>query len=162
MQLISNLSAAATAATLLRILDFSKQHSFDLANGGCTDLTPVQSYTVTVTANQEWTMTATGGLGQTIYRIASGTCNTFLTYPGAQSGAIAVRSQATTRSTATNWTVSLVNPAIPTGPWNIIDAVTNAALTAWDHNTLVVSTAPITLEPLNATDTRQQFWFATF
>ncbi|KAJ7721203.1 hypothetical protein B0H16DRAFT_1603023 [Mycena metata] len=156
MQLISNLNAAATAATLLRIFDFSKQHSFDLAGGGCTDLTPVQSFTIGATANQEWTMTATGGLGQTIYQIAS-KCNTFLTYPGAQSGASTFRSQATTRSTATDWTVSLVNPAIPTGPWNIIDAVTNAALTAWDH-----TTAPITLEELNATDTRQQFWFAAF
>ncbi|KAJ7888952.1 hypothetical protein B0H14DRAFT_3429926 [Mycena olivaceomarginata] len=129
MQLISNLNAATTAATFLRILDFSKQNGFDLANGGCTDLTPVQSFAVAETANREWTMTG----GPTIFNIVS-KCNMFLTYPGAQSGAIALRSQATTRSTATNWTVSLVNPAVSTGPWNIIDAVTNTALTAWDHH----------------------------
>ncbi|KAF7350073.1 hypothetical protein MVEN_01309200 [Mycena venus] len=158
MQLISNLSAAVTAATFLRILDFSKQNGFDLANGGCTDLTPVQSFAVAPVLNQRWTMTG----GPTVFNIVS-TCNTFLTYPGAQSGAIALRSQATTRSTATNWTVSLVNPAVSTGPWTIIDAVTNTALTSWDrHPDSALPDAPITLEERNATDTRQQFWFATF
>ncbi|KAJ7785061.1 hypothetical protein DFH07DRAFT_948143 [Mycena maculata] len=74
--------------------------------------------------------------------------------------AIALRSQATTRSTATtSWNVSLVNPLQPTGPWVIVDESSGATLTAWDHSPdSVLPDAPITLEELNvANDTRQQF-----
>ncbi|KAJ7208279.1 hypothetical protein GGX14DRAFT_395937 [Mycena pura] len=106
----------ATAATLLRILDFSQKNGLDLASGGCTDLTPVQSFAVGQTDDQQWTMTG----GPTVFNIVS-KCNTFLTYPGAQTGAIALRSQASTHSAATNWTVLLVNPAVSIGPWKLAD-----------------------------------------
>jgi hypothetical protein len=46
VQLISNVTAAATAATLLRILDFQQQNGFDLASSQCNEFTPVQSFTV--------------------------------------------------------------------------------------------------------------------
>ncbi|KAJ7434122.1 hypothetical protein B0H11DRAFT_2119430 [Mycena galericulata] len=160
MQLISNFAAAAAAGTVLRILDFTQQNGFDLTSGGCADFTPVQSFQAFAgLGNQAWTLTG----GPLSWQIVSN-CNTFLTYPGAGS-AIALRSQATTRSTATtSWNVSLVNPLQPTGPWLIIEESSGAALTAWDHSpNSVLPDSPITLEELNATnDTRQQFWFVSF
>ncbi|KAJ7851967.1 hypothetical protein B0H13DRAFT_2084597 [Mycena leptocephala] len=102
VQLISNFTAAAAAATALRILDFQKGHGLDVTGAQCTDLTPVQSFLTGKVGNQE---------------IVSN-CGKFLTYPGALTGAMAIRSQATILSEATSsWTVALVNPAIPTGPW---------------------------------------------
>ncbi|KAF7344168.1 hypothetical protein MVEN_01707200 [Mycena venus] len=156
VQLISNFTAAATAATLLRILDIRKDHAFDVTEAGCTDLTPVQSYSAATVGNQAWALVG----GPLSFQIVS-FCNTFLTYPGAQTGAIALRSQATTHPVASSsWIISLVNPAIPTGPWNIIEEASNTYLTVWDQ---VVATqgqgTPITLEDGNPDDIRQQFWF---
>ncbi|KAJ6570876.1 hypothetical protein DFH09DRAFT_1277496 [Mycena vulgaris] len=158
VQLISNFTAAVAAATILRILDFKQENSLDLANGGCVDLTPVQTFKSSSVINQRFTMTG----GPAIFQIVS-KCSTFLTYPGAGS-AIALRSQATTRAAATaSWNVTLVNPAAPTGPFNIIETTSKAALTAWDHHLgSALADGPLTLEEFNHTDTRQQFWFATF
>ncbi|KAJ7128484.1 hypothetical protein C8R44DRAFT_732827 [Mycena epipterygia] len=162
MQLVSNFTTAATAATILRILNFSKLNSFDLANGVCGDFTPVQSYQVGAGfPNQEWLLTG----GPLTWQIVSANCNTFLAYPGAgpnSSPQIIVRAQTVTRKTATtSWQVSLVNPAVPTGPWTIIETASGAALTAWDHDGIsVLPSSPITLEEANPSDTRQQFWFA--
>ncbi|KAJ6464455.1 hypothetical protein C8R45DRAFT_1219929, partial [Mycena sanguinolenta] len=145
MHLISNLTLVASASSLVRILDFSQQHCFDLTNGGCVDFTPVQNYgCATGNPNQEWTLNG----GPSSFNILSTKCNTFVTYPGA-GDAIALSSQATTRSAPpVDWIVSLVNPAAPTGPWNIIEPISNAALTAWDHDPAsgVLSSAPLTLE----------------
>ncbi|KAJ7268315.1 hypothetical protein C8J57DRAFT_1324868 [Mycena rebaudengoi] len=155
MKVFSNFTAAATSVTLLRILDFSQKNAFDLTGGGCAELTSVTNFAFAGNANQAWTLSG----GPIFFQIVS-RCNTFLTYPGAASGAIALRSQAVTSSRSTNWLISLVNPAVPTGPWNIVEAATNTSLTAWDRNPInVAPEAPLTLEERNAPDTRQQFWF---
>jgi hypothetical protein len=46
VQLMSNVTAAATAATLFRILDFQQQNGLDLASSQCNDFTPIQSFTI--------------------------------------------------------------------------------------------------------------------
>ncbi|KAJ6532436.1 hypothetical protein B0H19DRAFT_1081498 [Mycena capillaripes] len=157
IMLISNLTLAAAAGTVLNILNFPKENAIDLASGGCIELTPVQIFHASLTTNQHWTLSG----GPSTFQIIS-KCGTFLTYPGAGS-AIALRSQATTRANATAaWTIKLVNASAPAGPWNIFETPSNAALTAWDlHPGSALLDAPLTLEEFNSTDTRQQFWFAT-
>ncbi|KAJ7907984.1 hypothetical protein B0H13DRAFT_1879089 [Mycena leptocephala] len=127
IMLISNLTLAAAAGTVLNILNFPKENAIDLANGGCIELTPVQIFHASLTTNQDWRLSG----GPSTFQIIS-KCGTFLTYPGAGS-AIALRSQATTRANATAaWTIQLVNASAPAGPWNIFETPSNAALTAWD------------------------------
>ncbi|KAJ7331382.1 hypothetical protein DFH08DRAFT_814691 [Mycena albidolilacea] len=127
IMLISNLTLAAAAGTVLNILNFPKENAIDLAGGGCIELTPVQIFHASFTTNQHWILSG----GPSTFQIIS-KCGTFLTYPGAGS-AIALRSQATTRANATAaWTIQLVNASAPAGPWNILETPSKAALTAWD------------------------------
>ncbi|KAJ7450878.1 hypothetical protein FB451DRAFT_1285378 [Mycena latifolia] len=156
VQLISSLSAAVAAATLLRIVDVKEKNGLDLAHGACMEFTPVQSFPSAQIANQEWILAG----GPFTYQIVAANCGTFLTFPGAGSP-IAIRSQTTTRSfPASSWNLTLANAAIPTGPWNIIEASSNTALTVWDQDpAFAASGTPITLETPNPNDTRQQFWF---
>ncbi|KAJ6555174.1 hypothetical protein DFH09DRAFT_1280534 [Mycena vulgaris] len=110
------------------ISDFTRMNKFQLVSGGCTDFTTVHTYQ-SPGDFQEWFLTG----GPDTFQIVNNTCNTFLTYTGAGSG-ITLGSQATTRSTATSsWIVALADPNSPVGPWNIIDASTNAAPTAYDR-----------------------------
>ncbi|KAJ7086935.1 hypothetical protein C8R44DRAFT_752356 [Mycena epipterygia] len=46
VHLLSNVTAAAIATTVYRILDFKQQNGFDLASSQCNDFTPVQSFTI--------------------------------------------------------------------------------------------------------------------
>ncbi|KAJ7899228.1 hypothetical protein B0H14DRAFT_3424061 [Mycena olivaceomarginata] len=142
IMLISNLTLAAAAGTVLNILNFPKENAIDLANGGCIELTPVQIFHASLTTNQHWTLSG----GPSTFQIIS-KCGTFLTYPGAGS-AIALRSQATTRANATAaWTIQLVNASAPAGPWNIFETPSNAALTAWDlHPGSALLDAPVRLD----------------
>jgi hypothetical protein len=86
--------------------------------------------------------------GPTIFNIVS-KCNTFLTYPGAQSGAIALRLPRApllpigpSRSSiqqcppdhGSKQTLTLGLSRDIMSVYSIIDAVTNTALTAWDHH----------------------------
>ncbi|KAJ7843648.1 hypothetical protein B0H14DRAFT_2778434 [Mycena olivaceomarginata] len=162
VQLISDVTAAATAATLLRILDFQQQNGFDLASSQCNEFTPVQSFTVSPgVTNQHWTLAG----GPSAFQIISSACNTFLTYPGAGTPSLALRSQATSRSIpSSSWVLILADPG-PAGSaraWNIVEASSGMYLTAWDqdHDAAVISNgSPLTLERGNPNDTRQQFWF---
>ncbi|KAJ7240032.1 hypothetical protein C8J57DRAFT_1727205 [Mycena rebaudengoi] len=162
LTLIHNITAAATAATMVGIWDFNKKNAFNLVNSACNDYTPVNIRLANFEPINQACWVLAGGpfTFQFITR-----CGTFLTYPN-QFWPLAVANQATTRPTAsatTSWMVSLVDPATPTGPWNILEPTSGAALTAWsqDPAQVVNSGAPITLEVANPKDTRQQFWFTS-
>ncbi|KAJ7869006.1 hypothetical protein B0H13DRAFT_2558041 [Mycena leptocephala] len=157
VQLLSNLTSAATAASLLRILDFTRQYGLDVSGALCTDLTPVQSYQTAAVSNQEWILSG----GPLTFQISVSNCNKFLTYSGTATGALAIRSQPSIRSAASSsWMLTLVNPIFPSGPWNIIEAASGMALTAWNSDAATMSKGnPITFEVPNPNDTRQQFWF---
>ncbi|KAJ6551743.1 hypothetical protein B0H19DRAFT_1073382 [Mycena capillaripes] len=146
VQLLSNLTAVATAASLLRIVDHKRLFGLDVASALCTDLTPVQAYQAAAVSNQE---------------ILVSNCNKYLTYPGTVTGALPIRSQPAIRSVASSsWIIALVDPTIPTGAWNIIEANSNLALTVWGSDPVTNSLGnPITFEELNPNDTRQMFWF---
>ena len=134
MQLLSNLTALVAAATTLSILDYSQQNAIDLSNGqqNCADFTAVQTWpyaannenqrvcllsilplNCTLTTVQ-WTMLG----GPDTYQIQSPECGLYLTYPGVESSALAQRAPLTSHSNfSSSWTISLVNPSVPTGPW---------------------------------------------
>ncbi|KAJ7232872.1 hypothetical protein C8J57DRAFT_1480495 [Mycena rebaudengoi] len=145
---------------MVGIWDFNKKNAFNLVNSACNDYTPVNIRLANFEPINQWVLAGGPFTFQFITR-----CGTFLTYPN-QFCPLAVANQATTRPTAsatTSWMVSLVDPATPTGPWNILEPTSGAALTAWsqDPAQVVNSGAPITLEVANAKDTRQQFWFTS-
>ncbi|KAJ6560547.1 hypothetical protein DFH09DRAFT_1364735 [Mycena vulgaris] len=162
VHLLSNVTAATIATTIYRILDFKQQNGFDLASSQCNDFTPVQSFTISPgVANQHWTLALGPAAGLTL--IGSSTCNTFLTYPGAGTPSLALRSQLTSRSTPSSlWILMPVRQSTPitAGTWNIVESSSGTYLTAWDQDPAVMSSgSPLTLERENPNDTRQQFWF---
>ncbi|KAJ7229512.1 hypothetical protein C8J57DRAFT_1469045 [Mycena rebaudengoi] len=145
---------------MVGIWDFNKKNAFNLVNSACNDYTPVNIRLANFEPINQWVLAGGPFTFQFITR-----CGTFLTYPN-QIWPLAVANQATTRPTAsatTSWMVSLVDPATSTGPWNILEPTSGAALTAWsqDPAQVVNSGAPITLEVANPKDTRQQFWFTS-
>ncbi|KAJ6473477.1 hypothetical protein DFH09DRAFT_1218926 [Mycena vulgaris] len=162
VQLMTNVTAAATAATLFRILDFQQQNGLDLASSQCNDFTPVQSFTISSgVANQHWTLALVpGSANPGLTQIISSACNTYLSYPGQGTPSLALRSQATSRSSLfSSWHLIAVGS---TGAFNIVEFSSGTYLTAWDQDVdpaVMSSGSPLTLERENPNDTRQQFWF---
>ncbi|KAJ7086934.1 hypothetical protein C8R44DRAFT_991438 [Mycena epipterygia] len=109
----------------------------------------------------QWTLALGPAAGLTL--IGSSACNTFLTYPGAGTPSLALRSQLTSRSTpSSSWILMPVGQSTPitAGTWNIVESSSGMYLTAWDQDPAVMSSgSPLTLERENSNDTRQQFWF---
>ncbi|KAJ7290648.1 hypothetical protein C8J57DRAFT_1213286 [Mycena rebaudengoi] len=128
VNLLTNLTAAASAATLIGIFDFQKHNLIQFIY--CDDLSPVSKLSRgSTSAPAIWTLVG----GPLTFQIA-GNCvvNNFLTYPSGLS-ADARHSPLVTRPGATtSWSIQLVNPTIPTRPWFILDNISREAITAWN------------------------------
>ncbi|KAJ6525137.1 hypothetical protein B0H19DRAFT_1084986 [Mycena capillaripes] len=157
VNLLTNLTAAASAATLVGIFDFQKQNVLQFIY--CDDFSPVSKLSLgSTTAPAIWTLVG----GPLTFQIASNCAvNTFLTYPSGLSADAQHAPLVTRPGATTSWIIQLVNPTIPTGPWFILENISRKAITAWNGDPASANgRAPITLQNLNSTDTRQQFWFS--
>ncbi|KAJ7243013.1 hypothetical protein C8J57DRAFT_66128 [Mycena rebaudengoi] len=145
VNLLANLTAAATAATLLGITDFQKQNAF--RRYYCDDFAPIASFPRALTGNlNDWTLVG----GPITFQIVTDCAgNRFLSYPSGIWPETPHAQVVTRPDSTTSWIISLVSPIIPTGPWNILESVSKKAITAWNQDPASSSGggAPVRLNP---------------
>lgn len=127
VNLLTNLTAAASAATLIGIFDFQKQNVIQFIY--CDDFSPVSKLSLgSTSAPAIWTLVG----GPLTFQITSNCAvNTFLTYPSGLSADAQHAPLVTRPGATTSWIIQLVNPTIPTGPWLYVILVPDYSELTW-------------------------------
>ncbi|KAF7333692.1 hypothetical protein MVEN_02325400 [Mycena venus] len=148
VNILTNITALAGAATLVNIVDFKKQ-VLDLSNSFAINGNPIISFPEGAgQTNQAWLLTPQATAGTfTLQSVAAPSFS--VSYTGAAAG-VAQHSQAVASNTlATVFKMT----AVGNGTVNLIDTVTGTALTSWvnaNPGNWNDPTTPITMEVLNA------------
>ncbi|KAJ7018558.1 hypothetical protein C8F04DRAFT_1105089 [Mycena alexandri] len=148
-----NLTAIAFAGTLFSITDF-QGHVLDDTEAFATNLNPVVGNIKVIPANpdQQWSFLAT--ITPNEFNIQHALTQKFLSYAGAPNGSTTWAQTVIDGTNPMAFNLALVSPSPET--FNIVDAKTGLALTAWSAP-VRTSITPVTYEPLQA-GAAEQIW----
>ncbi|KAJ7886080.1 hypothetical protein B0H13DRAFT_2342991 [Mycena leptocephala] len=146
-----NLTAIALAGTLFHVTDF-QGHVLDEAFGFLADFNPVAGQVKGV--NNGWSFVATNTSGQ--FTIQNAHTNTFLSYAGAPSGNMNYAQAVIDKANPRTFNLILAFPSPE--KFNIVDAGTSLALTAWSvASSRGTTVTPVTYEALQP-GAAEQMW----
>ncbi|KAF9070005.1 hypothetical protein BDP27DRAFT_1447298 [Rhodocollybia butyracea] len=148
LNILTNLTALAAAATPFFITNTAGTQAIDIADAVCTQLQPIQMFEKGSTASQLYDIVSSTINGVTQYQIQSNNCLGFsISYPGETTGSQALRAQTVLQpASKLFFTISPGIPGVNSGPFNIIfnsSSLGPLYLTGWSADPAFSATGPV-------------------